>query len=852
MKGDFSRLTFDPAKRYTSVRRQQGRLQLDADWNEQADLFLQQVEAFAGDLIGAAGAPAPELATLLVRVGGIISSSGLNLIGAPPPAGVSDARPGIDAIFQDDLRPGMTVFAAGQSRVVVNVVDDQNAVLDRPFEPDLAPGAVLQVSGSGRVRSTGKALVGTGTEFGIQVQEGGEIEVGGQQRTVGKIYSTTFLLVTQPFSPDLPPPSHFQVSVSGGDVKVGAGRYYVGGMLCELEADTPLTAQPDLPGYSLPAADGRYLAYLEARELHETAVDWPDLAEPALGGPDTASRTRVVAAVRLAPVGATAACDAFTGLTLPGMAPPFALAARATSPPLADRLYRVEVHTGGALGTATFKWARDNATALAPVESLSPGEITVASPVGLDGDNAFAAGQWVEVTDRQRTLAGEPGVLVRLSQVLGQALTVEAWPGGTAPTLGDGAVLRRWDSEGDAVVTAASFLPLEDGIEVGFAADALARALPGDAWLIPARQETGGVLWPQTAGAPASLPPQAGRPRRYAPLALLDRTDGVWTVKSDCRAELGHLSERASLDTKVNVSGDIMTGPLFIDSDLAVTGTVRAGTTLTPGISPAVVKLEVQGGDLQLAPGSDAQSGILFPLIPPTGTPASQGFVRFHQPFNSGPRLVFGTTGGAGDAVALSQGGVDRLVVASGRVGVGRSPGTDLDGLQLDVQGKMQAADLRIEGPVTIARGTATVGSVLTSNPFGVASWQALTSANRGRPVFFTTPSRIGVGSGTGPQAETPFTFAAGGQLPAGATAVILEGRAAADDGDGRIWIFTGTGASRRLLLRARATGGGDRGGWSSQGVFPLADGSFRYIVVEEVSPSFNGGWSLTAIGYYP
>ena len=36
MKGDFSRFTFDPRKNYTSVLMQQGRAQLDADWNEQS------------------------------------------------------------------------------------------------------------------------------------------------------------------------------------------------------------------------------------------------------------------------------------------------------------------------------------------------------------------------------------------------------------------------------------------------------------------------------------------------------------------------------------------------------------------------------------------------------------------------------------------------------------------------------------------------------------------------------------------------------------------------------------------------------------------------------------------------
>ena len=57
MKGDFTRVTFEPQKRYTSVRMQQGRVQLDADWNEQADIqaYLERTEAV--DVIGEAGAP---------------------------------------------------------------------------------------------------------------------------------------------------------------------------------------------------------------------------------------------------------------------------------------------------------------------------------------------------------------------------------------------------------------------------------------------------------------------------------------------------------------------------------------------------------------------------------------------------------------------------------------------------------------------------------------------------------------------------------------------------------------------------------------------------------------------------
>lgn len=57
MKGDFTRSTFKRENHYSSVRMQQGRVQLDADWNEQADITQHRIEAEALDLIGGCGGP---------------------------------------------------------------------------------------------------------------------------------------------------------------------------------------------------------------------------------------------------------------------------------------------------------------------------------------------------------------------------------------------------------------------------------------------------------------------------------------------------------------------------------------------------------------------------------------------------------------------------------------------------------------------------------------------------------------------------------------------------------------------------------------------------------------------------
>jgi hypothetical protein len=57
MTGDFSRLTFDSRKHYTRVRMQQGRMQLDADWNEQADIVQYYLETQLHDLLGSDAGP---------------------------------------------------------------------------------------------------------------------------------------------------------------------------------------------------------------------------------------------------------------------------------------------------------------------------------------------------------------------------------------------------------------------------------------------------------------------------------------------------------------------------------------------------------------------------------------------------------------------------------------------------------------------------------------------------------------------------------------------------------------------------------------------------------------------------
>src|SRR5512146_1535502 len=80
MKGDFTRDTFKAEKHYEQVLMQQGRVQLDADWNEQAALTARRDITGTADIVGHCGGPADNAAF------GVLS----NTPGGQSPAGSGD------------------------------------------------------------------------------------------------------------------------------------------------------------------------------------------------------------------------------------------------------------------------------------------------------------------------------------------------------------------------------------------------------------------------------------------------------------------------------------------------------------------------------------------------------------------------------------------------------------------------------------------------------------------------------------------------------------------------------------------------------------------------------------------
>jgi len=86
MRGDFSRIRFEPNKHYTSVLEQQGRVALDADYNEQRaiDETLRRTEII--DVIGPFGGPDRERRRVVHEV--LVSGEPVLRVGRERPCGL--------------------------------------------------------------------------------------------------------------------------------------------------------------------------------------------------------------------------------------------------------------------------------------------------------------------------------------------------------------------------------------------------------------------------------------------------------------------------------------------------------------------------------------------------------------------------------------------------------------------------------------------------------------------------------------------------------------------------------------------------------------------------------------------
>jgi hypothetical protein len=562
MGGDISRSTFDPTRRYSSVRQQQGRVTLDADWNEQVDIAAHRLHTHTVDLLGVSGAPR--------------DSAGFDLWAPGTPGGFA---------ANDMILGAGRIYVDGHLCELVST-----------------PVAIENFTGDGTATTAGTQIQLLSTVLdGTPLQAGQWVLVSAQSSTATGATAPDSQLA-QVTAAD---PATGSVTLSTSVISFGPPNTSP-----QLQRLTTYLTQPDYypnpPQVRWPGSNAA-LAYLDVWERPITALNDPSIQEVALGGPDTTTRTKTVwqlKVAQMATINEQIACSSPTvaaqwqTLTQPSAAVltngvvasiaagPCSIAANPGFSGMENQLYRVEIHQPGTLatglitypipaGTATFKWSRDNAsvstgvtaiTAAANSGGTSTSQLTVLS-TGRDAVLSFAPQSWIEITDDYLELSGQSGELHQIdSNGVDQTrstITLATPVSAALLTRFTGPVnyhtrICRWDQSGQVleagsgtlwvdlnatgstgdipVPPAGTTLVLENGITVSFGLSSTTGSiLTADSWTFAARTADGSIQ-SLVQASPSSIE------HHYCRLATISFQTTPWTI-NDCRQVFAPLAD---------------------------------------------------------------------------------------------------------------------------------------------------------------------------------------------------------------------------------------------------------------------------------------------------------------------
>jgi Family of unknown function (DUF6519) len=553
MKGDISRQTFNSRKHYSKVVMQQGRVQLDADWNEQQDILLHRIETQTSEMIGHSG-----VSTNRNGFEVMFTPDGQDLV-------ISPGSMYVDGVLCElEQEKGASVFSIDLGQVVLDLAEVDNQPFQKQHWAEL-------------IDNYGQEL----RLFKIT-----DIMVNEDQETLTL------------FSEQLDFPTTNQ-NLDGYRVR----------------AVTTYLTQPNYPNpRALPEPDKKkhgsvFLAYLDVWQRDITALDDSGIVEAALGGADTAQRSQTIWQVKIEPVDDVPEdlAEAMKGDTgklsdekrfeleqrmrrlfrIAAFRPPLSnlhmpvapstgrLSVRTTATSgyrgVENQLYHVEIHQDKPKDTTsienfmpTFKWARNNAS-LFIAATIESGTVT-AQGSGQGSLLGLVVGQYVELIDEQSELLGDPGHLAQIKQVndiTGQ-LTIDPAP----PKNLKRVRLRLWNGTGSIDASENSngsddgWTPLEGGIELQFMLGETFHS--GDYWLIPARTATRQIEWPHTA---PQLP--QGPQHHYVRLAYLLQTEKIWLAQ-DYRRHFFPLASNALHVLDINWKNDTLNSSSLLKEGLNI------------------------------------------------------------------------------------------------------------------------------------------------------------------------------------------------------------------------------------------------------------------------------------------
>ena len=399
-------------------------------------------------------------------------------------------------------------------------------------------------------------------------------------------------------------PNSFKIGISGGQLTIAPGRYYVDGhladnfgagaaefdpVLSELRGPNPVlfSAQPFGTGGAPAPAAGTHIAYVDVWQRDVTFLEDDTILDPGIATDSFARRQTVWQVRTFGPVGAGTTCStaapAWDTFISPSRArlttranPAGAINDPCLLPPGAlyrgidNRTYRVEIHGFTGTGAPLIKFSRTNGSVATAILARPQADVLEVAQVAKDDFLRFNAGDWVEVTDEARLLAGQSGTMARVLSVDDPSNTItleNLLPAGALQLVGVGPaanqavhpVLRRWDQTGEIrdengvvlvdldapgatglipVPTNGTFVSLEDGVEAALTlAAGIGSAKVNDNWSFIARYADTSVEKLQAA------PPQDYHHhfcRLAMVTAVVTAAGGVFTaVVEDCRDPLG-------------------------------------------------------------------------------------------------------------------------------------------------------------------------------------------------------------------------------------------------------------------------------------------------------------------------
>ncbi len=658
MKGDFTKLTFQSEKHYTSVLMQQGRLQLDSDWNEQVDIQNHLRHTQTIDLIGA--------------------SSGV-------PTSEGNSEPPYKDSFKISVTPDCSDLAIAPGRLYANgILCELEGTL---FDFEIVP----QSSASSSKGSSSKQIkVSTLNVDGRNLETNQWVEICPDANAKEKEDKKQCFKITK-------------IEAQKMELTLSEPVTGTPGKKMRMRRLLTYNTQPDYPNpdNGSNVQDGFYLAYIDVWQRHITTIEDPKLREVALiNTPDTATRSQTVWQLKLEKYDPIATLDKYYNQLIELISPEEKLnflnfkelllvadrqtykgkkskfeqlietyktqidkydqftesldllfnkitdyqnnitslikeeaanfiaqrknrlsymnacaglctSAGATSngrgyQRLENQLYRVEIHNPGQAvkdnnqeKKATFKWSRENGSIVSAIEKFDDNIITIRKS-SQDAWTNSQTGQWLEITNEEIELKGKPGVMVRLLRVSDTKIEFDRFSIINGPIPSNATKVRRWDHiTPEAAITAIDeWIPLEAGIMVKFSPDSHYET--GDYWIIPAKSATNDIEWSNDQADKTIRKPleqlRQGIHHDYCLLALVEVKEGKFEqVEKDQDLRVVFPPLMRCLDT----AGGVITGLLEIRGNVGI------------GLSNPAQKLIVENGNVGIGYNDPEQSAML-------------------------------------------------------------------------------------------------------------------------------------------------------------------------------------------------------------------------------------------------